>query len=133
MVPLQVVGNPFFLSLINNLIGPNTVLKVISRRQLSDRADDLLQKYISDTKQKLKNISYVCTTADIWSSKKRNFFGMTAHWITNKYERKSATLACKRIKSTHSFDKIAEIMEEIHLEYNLTRNKVVGIVTGQWK
>lgn len=70
MVPLQVVENPYFLCLVNNLNGSNTGLKVISRRQLSDRVDDLFQKYVSDIKQEFKNISYVCTTADIWSSKK---------------------------------------------------------------
>ncbi|KMQ90635.1 hypothetical protein RF55_9583 [Lasius niger] len=53
---------------------------------------------------------------------------MIAHWITNECERKLAALACKRIKGTHSFHKIAEIMEEIHLEYNLTWNKIVGTV-----
>lgn len=76
----------------------------------------------------IKDIKYVCTTTDVWSSKKRSFLGVTIHWINvDNFQRKSSSLACRRFRGTHSYDKIADVLQDIHLDYNFNFNKVSNI------
>ncbi|CAB0028052.1 unnamed protein product [Trichogramma brassicae] len=43
--------------------------------------------------------------------------------------RKSAALCCKRFPGSHTFDAVADMLESLHLQFNLTTDKVVGTVT----
>lgn len=66
----------------------------------------------------------------MWSSKKRSFLGVTAHWINvNSLKRQSAVLACRRFQGTHNFDRIAEMLCDIHSEFDLDSSKVLATVT----
>lgn len=70
------------------------------------------------------------------SSKKKSFLGVTAHWINvNSLKRQSETdflketvLTCRRFQGTHSFDRIAEMLCDIHSEFGLD-SKVLATVT----
>jgi len=54
---------------------------------------------------------------------------MTCHWIEeDTLERRSAALACARIKGRHTFDVLAAKMTEIHAEYKL-QHKVRATIT----
>jgi hypothetical protein len=124
MVPLRTVENHFFKKIFEN-IGITKKINIPSRRNLGRKIHNLFE----DTKTKIindiKDIKYICTTTDIWSSKKRSFLGVTAHWINvDNFQRKSSSLACRRFQGTHSYDKIANLLHDIHLEYNLNSNKV---------
>lgn len=124
MVPLRTVENPFFKKIFEN-IGITKKINVPSRRNLGRKIHNLFE----DNKEKIindiKDIKYVCTTTDVWSSKKRSFLGVTIHWIdVDKFERRSSSLACRRFRGTHSYDRIGDILQDIHLEYNLDSNKV---------
>lgn len=57
-------------------------VNVMSRRTLGRKIDDTQTKIIYDIKQQFKATQYVCTTADIWSTKTRSFLGATAHWVS---------------------------------------------------
>lgn len=74
-------------------------------------------------------MQYVSTTADIWSAKKRNFFGVTCHWVTKDLKWQSAALACKRFKGVHSYERVAEMLEDAHGEFNLKIEKITATVT----
>jgi hypothetical protein len=85
---------------------------------------------ISDLKTQLEGTKFVCTTADIWSSCHRRYMGMTVHWITeDNLERKSAALACKRFTGAHTFNRIAELICEVHSSFNLPLAKITCTVT----
>uniref|UniRef100_A0ABD2WMA6 HAT C-terminal dimerisation domain-containing protein n=1 Tax=Trichogramma kaykai TaxID=54128 RepID=A0ABD2WMA6_9HYME len=43
--------------------------------------------------------------------------------------RKSATFCVKRFSGSHTFDAIAEMLESVHLEFNLTSDKIAGSVS----
>uniref|UniRef100_A0ABD2VVP7 DUF659 domain-containing protein n=1 Tax=Trichogramma kaykai TaxID=54128 RepID=A0ABD2VVP7_9HYME len=110
----------FKLSMINYL----AMMKVITESVLIPGA-----KKIDDISNKLKNAAYVCTTADIWSGRNRRFLGVTAHYLEEKnLERHSAALACRVFPGTHSYDRIAEQLDDINLSFGLDIEKVVATI-----
>lgn len=123
MSAIAILDNPDFKNIFQGLS-----VNVISRRTAMRRVSDMQHEVMQEIKEQLNNAEYVCTTADVWSGKKRSFMGITCHWINNKIIRQSAALACRRFKGTHSYDKIAEIIEDIHSSYNIN-NKVVATIT----
>ncbi|KAK9529991.1 hypothetical protein VZT92_011531 [Zoarces viviparus] len=127
MHPLSTVEQTEFVELIHGL---NTNLTVISRRTLRRRIAADFNAKKSDLKEKLKTVQYVCTTADIWSTSKTSFMGVTAHWIKpDSTERESVVLACRHFPSPHNYNRIAEILEEIHSEFGLSNENIIATVT----
>ncbi|KAJ3605155.1 hypothetical protein NHX12_027205 [Muraenolepis orangiensis] len=127
MHPLSTVEQTEFVELIHGL-APNAT--VISRRKLQRKLDADFNAKKSVLKEKLKTVQRVCTTADIWSTSKASFMGVTAHWIKpNSTERESVALACRHFPSPHTYSRTAEILEEIHLEFGLSNEKIVATVT----
>lgn len=124
MSPLSIVEHPSFKQLFDGFD-----VEVLSRSTLTRRISELFLERQAKIKSDLMNVQYVCTTADIWSAKKRSFIGVTCHWINDDFCRQSATLACQRFKGTHSYDRIASILEDIHIRYGLDTNKIVATVT----
>ncbi|CAH1115734.1 unnamed protein product [Psylliodes chrysocephalus] len=104
-------------------------VKVKNRFAAIQKINGHYKEMINKIIGQLSNCNYVCTTADIWSSKKRSFLGVTCHWIDQDLSRRSVALACRRFEGTHSFDKIGELMDEIHRAYNLDNKKNLATVT----
>lgn len=130
MSPISVVENAYFRALIEGAQQLSHPPKIMCRRTCNKKIAERFTEYKENLKNKLKNVEYVCTTADIWSSSKRSYLGMTVHWIdSNTFERKSATLACRRFKGSHTFYKVAELIIDIHSEYDLRLAKITKTVT----
>ena len=81
-------------------------------------------------KATFKEVKFVATAADLWTADKRAFMGVTCHWVDRATldRKKAANVACKRGKGKHTYDMIAEHLEQIHSSYGLT-GKVVATVT----
>lgn len=130
MSPLSIVENTEFRALLEGAQKLSSPPKVMCRRTCTKKIADKYTEYKENLKAKLKCINYVCTTADIWSSSNKSYLGMTVHWIDpNTYERNSFTLACRRFKGSHTFDKVAELIIDIHTEYDLKLAKITKTVT----
>lgn len=71
-------------------------LKIPTRKTVMKRIIDSHDENMQIIKDKIRGVNYVCTTADIWSNKKRSFLGVTVHWLDEDFIRKSAALACRR-------------------------------------
>lgn len=57
------------------------------------------------------------------------FFGVTALWLDSlTLERKTAALCCRRERGSMTYEKIAEGLEEVFLEYKV-HSKVVKVIT----
>lgn len=82
-----------------------------------------------DVKSKIQKAGIVCTTADIWSTTSRSFFGYTCHWLDENLERHSVALACRRFSGSHTYLRINEILREIHSEYDLNNGNIIATVT----
>ena len=63
----------------------NSSAEVPSRRTLSKLVETSTSEMMVKIKNKLRSLSHICTTADIWSTKHRSFMGVTAHWVTIVY------------------------------------------------
>jgi len=94
---------------------------------------ELKLKYLSYSSMLTKLISehnFICTTADIWSCNNKSYLGMTCHFINeNTYNRSSYVLGCRRIKGSHTYDNIAEIINEITKSYKINNSKISYTVT----
>nr|XP_044250968.1 uncharacterized protein LOC108054111 [Drosophila takahashii] len=79
--------------------------------------------------EKLNSVKFVCTTADIWSTKKRSFFGYTCHWLDNNFQRHSVALACSRMAGSHTFHRVAEFVQRINDDFHLSNEQIVCTIT----
>ncbi|XP_067627500.1 uncharacterized protein [Eurosta solidaginis] len=130
MSPLSTVEMPSFRKLIDDILSKDESahMKHLSRRTVGKHIQKRFIENMDELRSILKNVDYVCTTADVWSSSTRRFLGVTAHWIDSKtFTIKSATIACRRFSGT--YDRIAELLHEIHLSFGLDSKKLVSIVT----
>ncbi|KAF2887485.1 hypothetical protein ILUMI_18688 [Ignelater luminosus] len=111
MRPVCTVEKPAFVKLVEGLSGK----KPCDRKTLRSKLEAAKSTDIDYIKKELAKTKYVCTAADIWSAQNKSYLGVTVHFIDDKnFERKSFVLCCKRFKFAHSFDKIAEVINEVH-------------------
>lgn len=114
MRPMVTCEKPSFRRLIKGLSGITENVHFPDRQVM---LKELKLKYFSYNCLLTKLISehnYICTTADIWSCNNKSYLGMTCHFINeNIYDRSSYVLGCRRIKGSHTYDNIAEIINEI--------------------
>lgn len=85
MSPLQNVDNPYFKNIFDYLEISKSGLSIMSRRTLGRCINDNYEKKITDFKKQLRDIKTVCTTADIWSGKKRNVFFKRSKYTVQVY------------------------------------------------
>lgn len=124
MYPLATAKQKEFICLVQGLCQG---AKVMSRGTLGRRINE--DNKTANLKERLKCI-YVCTSADIWSTRKTSYMGVTVHWIqTDTPERESAALPCRHFSSPHTYNRIVKLLEEIHSKYGLTTDTIVATVT----
>ena len=78
-LPLSLVEAEPFQQLVSTL--SSGTCKSISRKSLSAKIDKQFEAVMINIKKALSSKDYVCTTAEIWSQRKRSFLGMTAHVV----------------------------------------------------
>lgn len=128
MVPLRIVDDPYFITLVSNSNSGD--VHVMSRRTLGRQLDTLFIREKDKIKHALNDIKFLCTTADIWSGRRRSFFGVTCHYIEEEtFIRKSVALACRRFTGNHTGNKICDILSTIHAEYNILPTRITATVT----
>ena len=128
MRPLSTVEDKSFVELVEGL-QQKPPKKVMTRKTLSVRLNEAHHNMLQCLRDKLVSASYVCTTADIWSTNNKSYFGVTVHWLSDDFQRCSAVLGCRRFKGSHTYNRIAELLSGIHDEVNLDTNKIVCTVT----
>ncbi|XP_056110598.1 uncharacterized protein LOC130088018 [Rhinichthys klamathensis goyatoka] len=77
----------------------------------------------------MAKVNYIGTTTDCWTARQRSYIGVTAHWIDEPtLERRSASIAFRRLKGSHTFDLLAGTLVDIHSEYGISE-KIVRTTT----
>ena len=129
MLPLSTVESPSFRNILSKIKIIGKGQPTTDRKTFTAYLDNCYKEMEIELKQQFETVEFVSTTADIWSSHNKSYMGMTAHWIDPAdFSRKKAALACKRIKGRHTYDVVAEAIEEVHSAYGLT-HKVTATVT----
>lgn len=135
--PLSKVESPAFRQVQRELMGEHLFkskdnkdgLVFPTRKKLARIMETLYNTQKLKLVGKFDDVDWVCTTADAWSSRKKGFFGSTAHWMDpGTLERVKACLVLKRIKGAHTHKVLAHIVHETHTAFNI-REKVVKCVT----
>lgn len=126
MQPLALVERSGFQKFCCNLL-PH--IQMPSRRTVSREIDALYEEKKHSLIMELEKIKYVSVTADLWSSHKRGFLGLTIHYVDEiSVQRKSNVLACRRFKHSHTGEQIAKMMSEIFEEFQVA-SKITCCVT----
>lgn len=124
--PFSVVDQPSFQDLLKNL-KPNA--SMMSRTTLRRRIDDAALKMKRNIKEAMSTVDVIATTTDCWSTRRRGFLGVTAHWLDpSTLERCSVALACRQLKGSHTFDVLGNSLNEIHTEFGI-QHKIVRTTT----
>ena len=127
MQPLSIVEGDGFRNLVHGL---DPKVKVMCTETLKNRLHVKLTNMTSNMKEELRSCTYVSTTADIWTQQARSYIGVTCHWLgSDDFSHHSVALAFRRFLGTHSYDKIASVLMEIHNEFDLDSSKIVNVVT----
>ena len=127
-LPLSLVEAEPFEHLIGTL--SSGTCKSIRRKSLSTKIDKQFEAVMTSIKNVLSSKDYACTTADIRSQRKRSFLGMTVHVVDpDTLLRESFAIACERFSGTHSFDTIAEKIQEVHERFGLDYKKITHTIT----
>ena len=77
----------------------------------------------------MTSVEFVATTPDCWTAHKRSYLGDTVHWLCyDNFERKSAALACRRLTKSHTYDLLADQLQDVYCEYGI-KSKVIKTTT----
>ena len=124
--PFSLVEKPSFQDLIVELQPRSAVM---SRTTVRRKIDSATSKMKESLKNVMKEVPYIATTTDCWTARRRSFIGVTAHWLDPcSFERRSAALACRQLRGSHTFDALAAVLTDIHAEYEISL-KVVRTTT----
>jgi len=126
MMPLATVDRQGFMAFCEK-VAPQFVL--MSRRSLGRRISKLYTEEKQNLISEFQNARWLSATADAWSSHKRAFMGVTAHYVDPvNFEMKSTVLGVRRFKHAHTGEAIAKILLSMLNEFGI-RSKVLNIVT----
>ena len=124
--PFSIVERTEFKDLIHDL-QPNCAVR--SRLTIRSKIEDATKEMKKKVIEAMKGVEYIATTTDCWSSRRRSFIGLTAHWIDpNDLNRCSAALACRQLKGSHTFEVLANALHDIHTQFEI-REKIVRTTT----
>lgn len=121
--PFTIVELPTFKNLIHTMQPSCTVM---SRPTVKLRIEEAAAKIKKNITAEMAKVSYIGTTTDCWTARQRSYIGVTAHWIDeSSLERRSASIAFRRLKGSHTFDLLAGTLDDIHSEYGISEKIVI--------
>ena len=116
MLPLSTADSPAFRKLIGGVYST----QVPGRKALTLHLDKVFVSMEPKLKEILKRVDFVCTTADVWKSCNRGFFGMTTHWIDpTTLQHCKAAISCTRLIGHNTYDVLAGKIDSIHRQFEL--------------
>ena len=125
MLPFSLVERPSFKEFITvcqpgvAISSCYSIVKTLEKHEFSKAA----------VKNAMTSIEFVETTADCLTAHRCFYLGVTAHWwCYDNFERKSAALACRRLTGSHTYDLLADQLQDVYCEYGI-KSKVIKTIT----
>lgn len=126
MQPLATVERPGFRKFCRRCIPQ---VHLMSRRTAGRRLDAMYDEAKTKFINELTKVRWMSCTADLWSSHKRSYIGVTVHYIDSKVlEMRSAVLSCRRFKGSHTGNEIGLKLQALFKEFKIA-NKIQNVVT----
>ena len=126
MLPFSFVEQPSFKEFITacqpRVAIPSrySVVKTLEKKHESSKAA---------FKSAVTSVEFVATTADCWTSHRRSYLGVSVHWLCfDNFERKNAALACRRSTGSHTYNLLADQLQDVYCEYGI-KSKVIKTST----
>lgn len=130
MRPLVTCQKPAFRRLIMGLSGITDEELLPDRKVMSKLLKFRYTSYVTMLTDLISKVSFICTTANIWSSNNKSYLGMTCHFLDEiTYSRYSYVIGCRRIKGSHTYLNIAQVMNEITKTFKINNSKISHTVT----
>ena len=124
--PFTVVEQEPFKNFVTALQPSAKIMTCKTLRSMINNASKGMKKVVTEA---MRGVDHIATTTDCWSARRRSFIGVTAHWIDpQSLKRCSAALACKQLRGSHTFDVLANALNDIHSEFEI-RGKIVKTTT----
>lgn len=126
--PFSVVHDTGFSRLIKAL-EPRYVLP--SRKYFSETiVPDIKDKVNAKLAEMLVDVPYLSLTTDIWSSSsaQESLISLTAHWVTQEFNRVSAVLHAHRFEGSHTGEYICEKLEDMLKNWGINKTRVHLII-----
>lgn len=121
---LSIVQEPAFVSIF-----PRFGVDVMSRFTLRRKIETTYNQCVKTLIKTYRGVEYICLTADIWSSKKKSFIGVTSHYLAKDYTRRSDLLAIRFFPGKHDYKAIGSALEDILNSYEISSRQIVAVVT----
>ena len=104
-------------------------MQIPGRKALTTHLDNVFASMEPKLKESLKEIEFVCTTADVWKACNKGFFRMTIHWINpTTLQRCKAAISCSRLIGRNTYNVLAGRIESIHRHFEICP-KVTATIT----
>ena len=76
-------------------------------------------------KSAMTSVEFVATTADCWIAHQHSYLSVTVHWLCyDNFERKSAALAYRRLTGSHTYELLADQLQDVNCKYGI-KSKVI--------
>ena len=122
--PFSIVDDPGFVRLLHSLEPRYTIP---SRRCFTDNVlPKIHARILSRVKDELTGAKFISFTSDIWSTEVSNDFliSLTAHWLTDSFEKKAAMLNASSLPGSHTGDVIQMKCNEMLENWEIQENQV---------
>lgn len=122
--PYSIVENTGFMRLLYSIVPQ---YHIPSRKYFTDNVvPDIYNKIRDKISTKLINTKWISFTSDIWTCTNTNesFLSITAHWITEVWEKQNVVLSCDKLTGNHTGLSIADIITTLIKSWGIGKEKV---------
>ena len=124
--PLSIVEDKDFIKMVN---GFDSYYKVPCTKTLKDRISSAYETGTDILKDQLLQLENISLTLDAWSSSAHiPYLGITAHWVTFKFEPYELLLSMEELPYPHGAAEIQEHLVNLFDEWEIS-SKIKAIVT----
>ena len=124
--PLSIVEDPDFINMIN---GFDKRYKIPCYKTLKDRIFTAYEVGKDTLKSQFTQIQHISLTIDAWSSPAHlPYLGVTAHWLTPKFEPQEILLSMEELPYPHSAFEIQDHLFDLLHEWEINL-KINAIIT----
>jgi len=124
--PLSIVEEKDFIQMVN---GFDLFYKVPCTKTLKERISSAYEAGTENVKNQLLQLENISLTLDAWSSSAHiPYLGVTAHWVTSKFEPCELLLSMEELPYPHGATEIQEHLIDLFDDWGIS-SKITAIVT----